>query len=82
MTTTFITEIFAILTLLFSFTGAVIVATVLYIKKYIDKHDLFIATLYVMTLESMAIVFFILMALTRHEVCLNVRGYIDYYYRS
>lgn len=45
MTSTFIAEIFAVLTLLFSFTGAVIVATVLYIKKYIDKHDLFIATI-------------------------------------
>ena len=68
MTSAFIAEIFAGLTLLFSFTGAVIVATVLYIKKYIDKHELFISTLYVMTLESMAIVFFILMALTRHGV--------------
>lgn len=71
MTTTFIAEIFAVLTLLFSFTGAVIVATVLYIKKYIDKHDLFIATLYVMTLESMAIVFFIMMVLARHGLLFN-----------
>jgi hypothetical protein len=71
MTSTFIAEIFAILTLLFSFTGAVIAATVLWVKKYIDKHDLFISTLLVMTLESMAIVFYVVMILVRYGVILK-----------
>lgn len=71
MTSTFIAEIFAVLTLLFSFTGAVIVATVLWVKKYIDKHDLFISTLLVMTLESMAIVFYVVMILVRYGAILK-----------
>lgn len=71
MTTTFIAEIFAVLTLLFSFTGAVIVATVLRLKQYLDKHDVFISYLLVMTFMSMAIVFYIVMILVRYGVILK-----------
>ena len=71
MTTTFIAEIFSILTLLFSFTGAVIVATVLHLKQYLDKHDVFISYLLVMTFMSMAIVFYIVMILGRYGVILK-----------
>ena len=71
MTSTFIAEIFAILTLLFSFTGAVIVVTVLRLKQYLDKHDVFISYLLVMTFMSMAIVFYIVMILVRYGVILK-----------
>ena len=71
MTTTFIAEIFAVLTLLFSFTEAVIVATVLRLKQYLDKHDVFISYLLVMTFMSMAIVFYIVMILVRYGVILK-----------
>lgn len=71
MTSTFIAEIFAILTLLFSFTGAVIVVTVLRLKQYLDKHDVFISYLLVMTFMSMAIVFYVVMILVRYGVMLK-----------
>lgn len=71
MTTTFIAEIFALLTLLFSFTGTVIVATVLRLKQYLDKHGVFISYLLVMTFMSMAIVFYIVMILVRYGVILK-----------
>ena len=71
MTSTFIAEIFAVLTLLFSFTGAVIVVTVLRLKQYLDKHDVFISYLLVMTFMSMAIVFYIVMILVRYGVILK-----------
>lgn len=71
MTSTFIAEIFAILTLLFSFTGAVIVVTVLRLKQYLDKHDVFISYLLVMTFMSIAIVFYVVMILVRYGVMLK-----------
>lgn len=71
MTSTFIAEMFAILTLLFSFTGAVIVVTVLHLKHHLDKHDVFISYLLVMTFMSMAIVFYVVMMLVRYGVILK-----------
>ena len=54
-----------------SFTGAVIVVIVLRLKQYLDKHDVFISYLLVMTFMSMAIVFYIVMILVRYGVILK-----------